>query len=165
MPDSKRCFSHNNIHAQWVEIKSAKLLLFLNKCIFTRYLLAIFYYGGFIKFSWKWRCTCPSELILTHCVSLALRQNTKSLPFSCFSLGKLLLRSKLSRLRSSQWKKEIRSGQRDFVWSVCGLYLVFARSLHGLCAIFAWTFCGLWKLLYNFWFASGCIIDICSLII
>ena len=77
---------------------------------------------------------CPSELILTDCVSLALRQNTKSLPFSCFSLGKLLLRSKLSRLLSSQWKKEIRSGQRVFVRSVCGLYLVFARSLHGLCA-------------------------------
>ena len=110
------------------------------------------------------QCTCPSELILTHRVSLAPRQNTKSLPFSCFSLGKLLLRSKLSRLLSSQWKKEIRSGQRVFVWSVCGLYLVFARSLHGLCAIFPWIFCGLWKLLYDFWFASGCIIDICSLI-
>ena len=109
-------------------------------------------------------CSCPSELILTHCVSLALRQNTKSLPFSCFSLGKLLLRSKLSRLLSSQWKKEIRSGQRVFVWSVCGLYLVFARSLHILCAIFALTFCVLWKLLYDFWFASGCIIHICSLI-
>ena len=98
--------------------------------------------------------TCPSKLILTHCVSLALRQNTKSLPFSWFSLGKLLLRSKLSRLLTFfTVEKRDQKWQWVFVWSIRVLYLVFA-----------WTFWGLWKLLYNFWFASGCIIDICSLV-